>query len=138
MNARSVEAKLTASRVQHEIASSILKGRGRFETCPYKPGECQADGGGIGPWGDDEIVFHLPPGAVVEQVYAGIHILIAHLGVSGDVGVPPGGVAAEEVMALARQFILPGDAGVGISTNEVHAEHGCGLRIRDWGLGDKS
>ena len=64
---------------------------------------------------DREIVFELPPLSVVEQVHAGIDVLILHSGIGGNVGVPLAGIIAEEVVAGAGQDIQADDIGAGFA-----------------------
>jgi len=73
--------------------------------------------------------------AVVDQIHAGIHILIFHPGIGRDVGMPTGGIRAEEVVTRTEEFIFPRDMRLGGGTDKLHAQHRWGLGVRGWGLG---
>ena len=56
----------------------------------------------------------LPLVAVVDQVHTGVNILDSHLGVRRNIRAPLLRVVADEVVALARQFLRAFHSGVGV------------------------
>ena len=89
------------------------------------PGELEADGFGIGVGGDYEVVFKLSLVAVVDEVDAAIDMAVADFGVCGDIGVPFGGVVAEEVVGYTGELVCAFDAGVGYVGAERDASGWC-------------
>src|SRR5436853_637031 len=74
-------------RVQHEVALGVhLELVGSLEA--------EADPLGIGARTDDEIVFELALGTVVDQIDPRVDVLVSHLRVGRDVGPPVRGIAA--------------------------------------------
>src|SRR5262249_1468777 len=67
---------------------------------PQQPLPIEADHRRIDPGGHHEVVLQLAARvAVVDQIYAGVEVVVAQLPIVGYVGVPGGGVLAQEVVA---------------------------------------
>jgi hypothetical protein len=97
----------------------------------------QLDGVGVRPGRNHEIVFQFSLVAVIHEVHAGIDVGILHPRVVGHVGAPFLGVIADEVVALAWQFLEAADSRVGTCSYQSHVQHrsrGWGFGVRDWGL----
>ena len=67
--------------------------------------EPHRDPAGVGPRLQLQVVFQTPLLAVPEHIDAGIHALVAHLLVSGNVAQPAFRVAADEIVRLAGQRV---------------------------------
>ena len=84
--------------------------------------------------GDDEVVLQLALVAVVEEIDPGIDSGVAHLGVSGNVAAPLGGVVADEVVGCAGERVSALDLGAGAGAHQVHSDD-IGLEVRRIPLG---
>src|SRR5262249_23718291 len=73
---------------------------------------------------NDEVVLQLSLAAVVEQVDAGVDAFAAHLRVVRRPAPPLGGVAAQVVVAAARELPHPADPGAGVGAEEADAHDG--------------
>ena len=80
---RCLQPKLTNGGAKQEASSSVdLQSLDSLER--------DLDGSGIGPRGEDEIVLEAALVSVVDEVHAGIDLLVLHLRVAGDVSMPFG------------------------------------------------
>ena len=70
-----------------------------------RPPRGQRDDPGSAPGATDEVVFQLPLVAVVDQVHAGVDVLVFHLSVVGMSVCPLARVVADEVVGRARQIV---------------------------------
>jgi hypothetical protein len=112
---RLAQSDLPAGGLQHKVAS--------FVHCQnVGAGEAQADDLGVGAGSDDEVVFQLPLGAVVNQIHSWINAPVFDFGVGGNAGAPPFGIAAREVVTLAGQFFQPGHLRRAVSAHELHSQ----------------
>ena len=115
-------------RVQHEVALGVhLELVGSLEAEP--------DPLGIGARTDDEIVFELALGTVVDQIDPRVDVLVSHLRVRRDVGPPVRGIAAHEVVGLAWKLLGPYHLWLGVGTNEGHPQDGPGDQFARFGRG---
>jgi hypothetical protein len=115
---RLAEAEFVASKGQDKIARPFIN--------PNFPSalEAQSDGMRVSAGRDDKVIFQLPPlGAVINQIHAGIDVLVSHLGIIWYVGTPLIGIVADKIIALARQFLHARHCGAGVCTDEFHAKN---------------
>ncbi len=87
-------------------------------------GNVERDGARISAGGNYEVIFKLLAVAVVDEIDAGISVLVAHLREVGNVGVPLAGIVADEVVALAFLLARSGNVRCGIGADQLHAQHG--------------
>ncbi len=113
--------------IGHRLPLAEGAGGGAEEEIPVggqlraaRAGEGEADLPWIGAGGDFEVVFEAAfLVAVVDGVDAGVDLLVADPGVLGDVVPPLLRVAPDEVIALAGERRLAGDAGAGVGVEEA-------------------
>ena len=86
--------------------------------------EGDADLAWVGAGRDDEVVFKLALGAVVDEVDAGVDTRIADLAEGGDVLVPVLRIVANVVVHLAEQRRLADHGGRGARADEPHRQKG--------------
>src|SRR5438552_11092486 len=72
----------------------------------------------------DEIVFQLSLISVVDQIDAGIHVVVSDLGIGADVGPPLLGVASNEVVDLSGKLVFSGQLGLVVGSGQLHAQDG--------------
>jgi hypothetical protein len=72
--------------------------------------------------GDDEVVFELPLITVVDEVHPGINILVTHSPVLWNLSVPVPAIAADDVIALSRQFVVLRNLRCRVAVNELHPQ----------------
>ena len=115
---RLVEAKLrAAAHGQHQIAVGCQSGLGAIEA--------QLDRRGIRARRNHKVVLQLSAMSVIDQVYAGVDTLHAHLAVHRHIVLPLGGVVSGEVVRFAGLKIL--SAGLlRVSSSEQAHPHGAG------------
>src|SRR2546425_12635684 len=111
------KANFLASGLQHEFPLVIDPQR----ACAL---DLQFDGLWVSAGSDDEVMFQLTLVAVIDQVNAGIDILVSHLAIGGDISMPFLRIAADEVVVFARQLLKPQDPWCGIGADELHAQYG--------------
>jgi hypothetical protein len=102
-------------RVQHQIALGI-----HFKAVGALEGE--DDPVGVGARAHNEVVLQLTLVAVIDEIDAGVEVVVPHLGIRGHIGAPLGGVVADEVVGLAGQFFQLHHARVGVSSQNDHSE----------------
>ena len=68
---------------------------------------------------EHEIVLKLAASAVVDQIDARVDAVVCDAPVVRDVGLPAAGIAADEVVALARALIEADDCGVRVGPIEA-------------------
>ena len=76
----------------------------------------------------DEVVLQLALVAVINQIHAGINVLIVYFAVGGDVGLPALGIAATKIVGLAWHFVHAGDRCLPVRTQQLHTK-GCAIVI---------
>lgn len=76
----------------------------------------------VGARRDDEVEFQFAPIAVIDRVDAGIHVLDPNPGVAGHIGMPLGGIVADEIVARTRQPIRRRNGGIWTRPHELHTD----------------
>ena len=110
-----VLAYVAAFRVQHEIAfSADLQFVRTFEV--------ERDLLRVRTRCDDEVVFELALVAVVDEVDAGIDVLVTDLRVGRDIGAPLRRIFADEVVRLSRLLIEAAHHGFTRRAHEAHSQ----------------
>src|ERR1019366_5724696 len=89
---------LAASNADNQVAVSI-------ESQPLGPSEAEFNLPGIGFRREHEVVLQLALVAVVNQVHPGIDLPILHSAKCRNIALPLGRIFADEVVALACEFI---------------------------------
>ncbi|HEV3204752.1 MAG TPA: hypothetical protein VGY77_10225, partial [Gemmataceae bacterium] len=117
INHRAVLHHRTYRRLQHQLALGI-------DRQPISTWESQADGAGVSPRGQLKVVFEMLLTAVVNQVDAGVDLLIFDFAIGRYIGVPLGRIVAEQVIDLSRQWVLPHGYRGGVAAQHVHAHDG--------------
>ena len=108
VNDRLVKTHLAGCIAQQQIAAGVKAQvlprlqRGRFNL--------KSNGARIGARIDYKVVFELPLVAVIDQINAVINIFVFDLGVVGDIGMPLGGIVANEIIARTLQLIEAANA----------------------------
>ena len=111
-----VLADLAGGRVQHEVPLGIhFKVVGALDS--------EDDPVGVRARAYDDVVLQLPLGAVVDEVDAGVEVVVSHLGIRGHLCAPLGGGVADEVVRLAGQFFLSLHARLWVRADESDSEH---------------
>ena len=103
---RLVEAHLAAFSCNHQVAIGV-NGNFRVSTFEFRVSifDTQRDRAGVRARGNHEVVLQFSLIPVIDQINAGIHALVLHLGVSRHIGAPLLGIIADEVIRLAGQFV---------------------------------
>jgi len=110
---RLVETHLTAIGGDHEVAIGA-----NLQIMHLGWVECELNGCGVGAGGYDEIIFQLAAlVAITNQVHAGIDVPLFHPGVIRHVSAPLSGIVANEVIALAREFLRACHRGAAVRAN---------------------
>ena len=109
-----MEPNLSACPLENQVAVSIQFQRASaFQT--------QTNGFGVGPRPNHKVVLQLVvPVAVVDQVDAGIDVVISHPGVGGHPGPPILGIIPDKVIDDTRQALYSRDLGSWTRTHELH------------------
>src|SRR5208282_2662912 len=94
---------------------------------PFRPAKIERDAARVRARRHDKVIFQLPLVAVVNQVNGGINSLVLHLRVGWHVRSPLPRIVAEEVVALAGQFIQTSNLGCRIGPAESHPQHAAGF-----------
>src|SRR5580704_12529284 len=82
------------------------------------PANIELDSMRVGTGRDDKVVLKLALIAVVNQVDAGVNAFVLHLRVVRDIGAPLLWIVADEVVALAKQFIRASHLGCGVGFHQ--------------------
>ena len=141
INGRPAEAYLTAADLNHQIAAWIdpqrrcrlrLVGlaKPRCGSARLQAGICRAkawpysqrDGVRVGARLDHKVVLQLALVGVIDQVDAGIHARVLHLGISRHIGMPFLGIVAENVVRLSGQLLKPCHPGRSVRARQFHVE----------------
>ncbi len=85
-------------------------------------GEAEADLGGVGARGDEEVVLELGGVAVEHHVHAGVQALVLDRAVVRDAGEPAGRVGAEKVVAGAFLEVEAVERDGGLGADHLHAD----------------
>ena len=91
---------LAAIDTQHQLAA-------RVDVDLSRPFKRKRDEARIGARRHDEVILELTLTAIVDKVHSRVHTFVFDLGISGNVRAPLRGIVADEIVALARQFIVP-------------------------------
>lgn len=83
---------------------------------------------------EHQVILQLAPVAVVDQGHSRIHPLIDDFPIVGNLGAPLLGIAADQVVAFAEQFILPDHWRLGVGPHQLHPQD-CHLGMGIEGLG---
>ena len=96
------------------VKANVSAGGGEDEVAGFEVGgsalEAQCDLVGFCAGRDPEVVFELPLIAVILQVDARIDALIFDAGELGNAAAPLGGIIADEIVALAGEWLGTVDA----------------------------
>src|SRR6266851_1780633 len=82
-------------------------------------------------------LFRSPLIAVVDEIDAGVDILVSDLGIVRNIRPPPGGIVADEVVARASLRVQAADRRGNIATDQLHPQHvffGLPRRGSEWSL----
>ena len=70
----------------------------------------------------EEVILELPLVSVKDEIDPWIDVLVAYLLICRDVGTPPRGIAAEEVVDLARKFLCSHHVRSRAGADKLHAQ----------------
>ena len=76
---------------------------------------------------DNKVVFELTLVAVVTQVDAVVNILVVNASIIVDIGLPVRFVIAEQVVAAARQRVLPNNIEILVGTKQIESDRLLGI-----------
>src|SRR5205807_2460270 len=82
----------------------------------------KTNGTGIGSRSDDKVIFELLLVAVVDEIDAGVDILVRDLPVIGDTGVPLTRIVADKVVACASKLVLANGRRLRVGSLQSHSQ----------------
>src|SRR5690348_8467363 len=114
VNDRLVFDYLAAGKADNQVAVSI-------EPQPFGAAETEFNLPWVGTRREHEVILQFALVAIVNQVHAGIDLLILHFAKGRNIAPPPGRILADKVIGFACQFIDSTHLGIAIGAFQPHA-----------------